>query len=143
MFALLTDCPLFEVFGFGRSPDVINDDHLIELSEIIGPLPCHMRNAWSRYSLYFGPNRERLDARPSDFDDSEMGRTLKAHRPAGGLGPPTLFPSLEDKFFQYKPNDMNDEEARELASLLRNILQIEPSQRPSAAQLLEKQWFRM
>ncbi|KAI1420936.1 serine/threonine-protein kinase SRPK3 [Xylaria sp. FL1777] len=92
MFALLTESSLFQVVGLGRS-----------------------------YTMYFGPNGDLLDAVPGDFDDSEMGRALKAFRPA----------------------DMNDEEARELVSLLREILQIVLSNRPSAVQLLEKPWLRM
>ncbi len=71
MFALLTDRPLFEIFGFGRFYDVINDDHLIELSKITGPLPRRIRDAGPRYTSPW-PNGECLDARPSDFGDSDM-----------------------------------------------------------------------
>ncbi|KAI3335217.1 hypothetical protein F4824DRAFT_489700 [Ustulina deusta] len=116
------DRPLFEIFGFGRFYDVINNDHLIELSKITGPLPHRIRDAGPRYTCD-GPERRQ--------------------RPTGVLGHSTSFASLEDAFFKYKSNDSTDEKARELSSLLRKILQIESSKRPSAAELLGKQWFRM
>ncbi|KAI0535175.1 serine/threonine-protein kinase SRPK3 [Xylaria digitata] len=143
MFELLTDRPLFEVTGFLCPPHVVDDDHLIQLSEIISPLPQHMRDAWPKYTSYFGPNGERLNVEPSDFDDAEWRRDIMADQPPGGYGPPTSIPSLEDSFFKYKAKDIGEAEARELVSLLREILQIEPSKRPSTTQLLQKRWFRM
>ncbi|KAF2970527.1 hypothetical protein GQX73_g3074 [Xylaria multiplex] len=143
MFELLTDRPLFEVTGFLCPPHVVDDDHLIQLSEIIGPLPQHIRDAWPKYTSYFGPNGERLNVEPSDFDDSEWGRNIRADQPPEGYGPPIAMPSLEDSFYKYKANDIGEAEARELVSLLRETLQIEPSKRPSAAQLLQKRWFQM
>ncbi|KAI0904768.1 serine/threonine-protein kinase SRPK3 [Ustulina deusta] len=104
-----------------RTPDAI----LLTKSTITGPLPRRIRDAGPRYTSPW-PNGECLDARPSDFGDSEIHPT-----------------SLEDAFFKYKSNDITDEKARELSSLLRKILQIESSKRPSAAELLGKQWFRM
>lgn len=131
MFELLTDYPLFELFTFRRQKDAIDDDHLIQLSEIIGPLPKDMRAQWSRSGLYFGPDGERLATCPSSFDKSSDS------------GSPMPFPSLEDKFHEYKPADINDAEVKEIVSLLRDILQIDPRKRPSASQLLKQPWFRV
>ncbi|KAI0431618.1 serine/threonine-protein kinase SRPK3 [Xylaria sp. FL1042] len=132
MFALLTDRPLFGVFNYGGRPrDVIDDDHLIQLTEVIGTLPRHMRDAWPRYTSYFGSDGERLNATPEDFDDSEIMRIWKAKNPpARGRSPPTALPSLEER-------------ARKLTSLLREIFQVESSKRPSVVQLLERPWFQV
>ncbi|KAI1289092.1 serine/threonine-protein kinase SRPK3 [Xylaria venustula] len=146
MFELLTDCPLFGVASFCSTPQMYNDDHLIQLSYVIGPLPQHIRNAWPRYTSYFGPSGERLNTTPFDLDNSEQARALKASLPPlppRDYSPPESLPSLEELFFKYKAKDIGNEEARVLVSLLRDILQIEPSKRPSAAQLLERRWFRV
>lgn len=129
MFALVTDYPLFELFTFRRQKDAIDDDHLIQLWETLGPLPKDMRVQWSRSSRYFGPDGERLATCPPSFDNSSDS------------GSPTPFPLLEDKFHEFKPDDINDAEAKEIVSLLRDILQIDPRKRPSASQLLKKPWF--
>jgi non-specific serine/threonine protein kinase len=141
MFELLTDHSLFELFSFSRQQDVIDDDHLIQLLEIIDPLPEDMLAKWPRYSLYFSLDGERLNARPSDYDKSQVGRAIRS-KPSNS-GPPAPFPSLEDKFHEYKPSDMNDAESKEIISLLRDILQVNPLKRPSAAQLLRRPWFRI
>ncbi|KAI8948600.1 serine/threonine-protein kinase SRPK3 [Xylaria longipes] len=142
-YALLTDSPLFQVFDFGRQDDVIDDEHLIELSEVVGPLPDHMRARWPRYSTYFGPGGERLDARPGDFDESEMGRTLRAIslKRAEDHGPPKASPPLQDEFFRLKPNGINEVEAEKIVTLLKEILQFDPLARPSASTLLTNSWF--
>ncbi|KAI0864830.1 serine/threonine-protein kinase SRPK3 [Xylaria cubensis] len=143
MYALLTDIPLFQVFDFGRQADVIDDEHLIELSEVIGPLPDHMRAQWSRYSAYFGPGGERLNARPEDFDESEMGQKLRAiaQKHPEDHEPPKASPPLQDEFFRWKPNDIDKGEAKEIVALLKEILRYDPQTRPSAATLLTHPWF--
>lgn len=141
MYALLTDGPLFQVFDFGRQTDVIDDEHLIELSEVIGPLPDYMRAHWPRHSTYFGPGGERLTAMPGDFDESEMGRTLRAMVVPKDHGPPKSSPPLKDEFFRLKPNDIDDVEAEEIVTLLKGILQLDPKTRPSASTLLTTSWF--
>ncbi|KAI0547702.1 serine/threonine-protein kinase SRPK3 [Xylaria curta] len=143
MYALLTDCPLFQVFDFGRQADVIDDEHLIALSEVLGPLPDHMRAEWPRYTTYFGPGGERLNARPEDFDESEMGQKLRAIalRLPQNLEPPKASPPLQDEFFRFKPNDIDEVEGNEIVALLKEILHFDPQARPSAATLLMHSWF--
>lgn len=139
MFEMLTNNSLFELFTFSGQNDVIDDDHLIQLSEIVGPLPKDMLAKWPRYSSYFGPRGERLAVRPLAFDKSQIGQAIWAQ--SSNLGPPASFPSLEYKFHKYKPSDINNMEATEIASLLRDILQIDALKRLSAAQLLGRSWF--
>ncbi|KAI3329013.1 serine/threonine-protein kinase SRPK3 [Xylariaceae sp. AK1471] len=141
MFELLTDYPLFEPCPFGRQKDVVDDEHLIELSEVVGTLPEDMLAKWPRYSAYFGPDGERLTVRPADFDESEMGRAIKKRAQSGDRKLPAPWATLEAKFSLYKANDIDDVEAKEIMSLLRDILQIDPLKRPSAAELLSRSWF--
>ena len=139
MFEMLTNNSLFELFTFSGQNDVIDDDRLIQLSETVGPLPKDMREKWPRYSLHFSPNGERLAVNPLASDQSQIGRAIwsKSSNPE----PPESFPPLEHKFHEYKPTDINDMEATEIASLLRDIFQIDVVKRPSAAQLLGRSWF--
>ncbi|KAI8631872.1 serine/threonine-protein kinase SRPK3 [Xylariaceae sp. FL1651] len=141
MYELLTECYLFDVIDFGRSRDVLDDEHLIAISEVIGPLPEDMLAKWHRYTTYFGASGERLTARPSDFDDSEFGRRMKKRAQSKSFEAPKPLPTLEEQFFKLKPNDVDDMEAKEIVSLLREILQVDPSKRPSAADLLTRSWF--
>ncbi|KAI0439797.1 serine/threonine-protein kinase SRPK3 [Xylaria telfairii] len=141
MYALLTECPLFQVSDFGQQPDLIDDEHLIEISEVIGPLPDYMRADWPRYSTYFGPSGERLTAMPRDFDESEMGRRLRSIAIRKNLAPPKPAPPLKEDFFSLKPNDVDDVEAEEIVALLKDILQLDPQTRPSAGALLTNSWF--
>jgi len=141
MFELLTDYTVFELFTFGRQRTIIDDEHLIQLSEVVGPLPEHMCAHWPRYSTYFGPGGERLAAQPFDLDESHIARTIRAA--PGPRDPPKPCALLEDKFYQYRPDDIDDTEAKQIASLLRGILQIDPRMRPSVAELLEHPWFQV
>jgi serine/threonine protein kinase len=56
-------------------------------------------------------------------------------------GPFTNDP-LEKLFDKNRPDDIDAHEAKVIITLIRRILQYEPSQRPSAAQLLEDLWFK-
>ncbi|OIW30105.1 serine/threonine-protein kinase SRPK3 [Coniochaeta ligniaria NRRL 30616] len=141
MFGLLTDNVLFELFTFSGERNTIDDDHLLQLSEIIGPLPEDMLAKWPRRGLYFGSGGNRLNTSPFDFDDSPFGQAKRA-RSKGRRDPPVPLTSLEDKFHEYRLSDVDAAEANEIASLLRDILHIDPLQRPTAAQLLERPWFR-
>lgn len=142
MFQLLTELPLFEVFE-GLESRTIDDNHLIFLSEVIGPLPGTMLAKWPRYANYFGLGGERLHSQPLDFDKSDMGRRLQAYSTKEFMDPPKPEATMEDKFHRNKPRDIDYAEGRQIASLLRNILQIDPLKRPSAADLLLHPWFNI
>ena len=70
MFELLTNYPLFEA-PFWYEKDLVDDGHLIQITQIISPLPESMLERWPRHSSYFGPGGERLSTNPSDFEDTE------------------------------------------------------------------------
>lgn len=48
---------------------------------------------------------------------------------------------LEFLFKQNKPDDVAAEEAEVITTLIRRILNYEPSERPSAGELLWEKWF--
>ncbi|SPO05600.1 uncharacterized protein DNG_08287 [Cephalotrichum gorgonifer] len=130
MFELLTELPLFELFP-GLERNTVDDEHLIYISEAIGLLPGDLIAKWPRYSKYFGPGGERLDARPVDFDTPKIGRDLQEYAKTRPRDPPTPESPMEDKFHRRRPKDIDETEAQQIASLLGNM-----SNRPSAADLL-------
>ncbi|KAL3477219.1 kinase-like domain-containing protein [Aspergillus californicus] len=123
IFELITGSPLFVIAG------VDDDDDLKEtcfsvFREILGPLPEHFLACLPRPHLYSnekgytGPLPPGVD--PSDY-------------------PP--FPPLEELFDKNKPEEMNDQEAGFVKTLLRWTLQYEQEDRPSASDLLRHPWF--
>lgn len=123
LFEFLTGTPLFGVMMLGNSQhaqDEADDDHLLQLNNIIQPLPDSIMAAWSHASMWFGPNRQQL-------------------APFGGE--PFIHEPLEELFAQYKPDDIDDEESGVVCSLIRQILDYNPAKRPSAEDLLKHPWF--
>jgi hypothetical protein len=124
MFELLTHNVLFELFPFTSQRHVIDDDHLLQLSEVVEPLPVDMLAKWFRHSLYYGLDRNRLITGPFEFDESPFGQAMrkKSERKAG---PPAPLPSLEDEFYECKSSDINATEAAKITTLLRDVLRID------------------
>lgn len=67
VFELLTGRPLFVrlegLDGDAEGDEQTNDEHLIQLSEVLGPLPAALAGRWRRRESYFGPDGERLRIR--------------------------------------------------------------------------------
>jgi len=130
---------------------------LIQLTDVIQPLPKDLLPRWPRASRYYGPNGERLDARPWDYDgseglsgtasdsgddDQEYDELEDSEEAMEDYGPPKPFDSLEKLFGKYKPDDINEEEEEQVLSLLRSIFQYDSSTRPSVTDLLEHPWIK-
>lgn len=107
--------------------EISNDEHLIQLWEVIGPLPESLLAKWRRADQYFSPDGERLavksrkeeyesedenmvEIRDEDMDlDLELDDDLDEDRPGSqgfdapgssdslSLGSPGNFLSLEDQ----------------------------------------------
>ncbi|KAL8860885.1 MAG: hypothetical protein Q9178_002640 [Gyalolechia marmorata] len=125
VYELFTGRPLFVVMNMGgQELDDCNDDHLLQMTDVLGPLPEHLFSRWSRSSKYFNDNGELFN---SMID-----------------GPPKiiLFGSLEDQFRKYKSNEIAEEEEGLVLDLLRCVLRYEPKERPSAEDILKHAWFR-
>jgi len=124
MFEFLTGRALFAVMMLGndqKEQDDADDDHLIQLNDIIRPLPDSMMAVWPRASKWYGPNRQRLQPYNS--------------------GEPYIHESLEVLFAQHKPAEIDNEESAVLCSLMLQILEYDPAKRPSAVDLLKHPWF--
>ncbi|KAM0593584.1 hypothetical protein ACHAQF_001549 [Verticillium nonalfalfae] len=156
LFELLTGMPLFQLAVVGNADEALDDDYMIQLAEVLSPLPESITSKWPRAGQYFGPNGERLDAavgkskedslhsdddldeeeeEEDDFDDDEV------EFPTGGFGPPLPCDPLEKLFGDNKPQDVNGDEEKTILSLLRWMLQYEVSERPTVDQVLDHAWF--
>jgi non-specific serine/threonine protein kinase len=183
IYELLTGVQLFNVYPVGNYyKDSDDDDHLLELNDVIESLPESWLSKWPRAHKYFGPNRERLV--PEIDEDEDMEEDFKfangydtdldkyygegegypdhmADEPVEyenaeeydkislvdvGLAdePPQMITndSLEVQFNKTKPDDIDSEEAKVITELIRKILRYEPSERPTAAELLQHSWFQ-
>ena len=161
------------------SQEEADDDHLMELNDILEPLPDSWLEKWPRSHLYFGPNRERLNPRAEkDIDVSGDNEQNAEHLETSGPGSDNEdgdvtpfegdrddanngddFPEVDDPYSDFetdgpfineplevlfeknKPGDISTAEAQVITSLIRQILQYDPSDRPTATQLLEHEWF--
>ncbi len=67
VFELLTGSPLFVrlegLDGDAEADEQTNDEHLIQLTEVLGPLPAALAGRWRRRESYFSPDGERLRIR--------------------------------------------------------------------------------
>jgi serine/threonine protein kinase len=105
--------------------DSCDDDHLLRMTDYLGPLPKRLTARWSRSSKYFR-------------DDGELFNTMIS-------GPPGIsdrFGPLENLFKQHKSDEIGEEEERLVLDLLRHVLRYEPEERPSAEDLLKHPWFQ-
>ena len=155
VFELLTGRALFlwlDSLSGGASDEVTNDEHLIQLSEILGPLPGDMLSKWRRRDQYYGPDGKRL-VDPTDADESDCeddGESADNSSIASGiswstgslmLAPSTHFAPLAQRLRDEKLDDLGEDEEREVVQLLQWILQYDASKRPSTQTILEHPWF--
>lgn len=81
----------------------------------------------------------------TDYEESETGQTEEYEEEMGEMMTENEVPSshmpLEQLFSQLKAKDIDDRERREIVFLLRDMLQFNPLDRPSAADLLKHHWF--
>jgi len=118
---------LFLIPGYGNDQED-DDEHLLQLTYILGPIPDHLYSLWVRSSLYFNANRLQynsyLEEVPADVD------------PLSAQGVP-----LEQMFDDLKPADMGDVEATAVKHLLKRILQYDIAKRPTVNDILQDPWL--
>ena len=107
----------------------INDSHVLQIAEYLGPLPPSFMARYPRSSTYF----------------DKKGEIIKYHigervPEMYNEGPPDTR-SIEEKFDDRKGVDISDEDSVAVKGLLRWILQIDPAKRRSAAEILAHPWF--
>ncbi|TGJ82339.1 hypothetical protein E0Z10_g6416 [Xylaria hypoxylon] len=127
LFEIVTGRPLFCVPWY-KSQVMMNDDHLLQLNACLGPFPDDLYEHWENSSFYFTPERKLYNCALGDAKERVE---------------PLMLPqqSMEELFDEAKP-DIDEEEASEIKLLIRRILQYDPANRPSAAEILEDPWFR-
>ncbi|KAF5027023.1 hypothetical protein F66182_899 [Fusarium sp. NRRL 66182] len=129
--------------------EISNDEHLIQLWEVIGPLHRPLLDKWHRADQYYGPNGERLNMeseekqygssdKESIGDDGGSGVELDlglnddlTEEPSTptrssshlSLASPGNFLSLEDQFKEEKPSGIDEAEEKDILHLLRWIFQ--------------------
>jgi serine/threonine protein kinase len=124
MFEFLTGRTLFAVGVYGRSQkdeEHADDDHIIQLNDVIRPLPDLIMEAWPRASKWYTPDRKRLQP----YSDDE----------------PYINESLDTLFAEHKSPEVDKEELAVVLGLMRQILEFDPKKRPTAEDLLKHPWF--
>lgn len=160
VFELVTDHTLFNVGSLDgdRHDETENDQHLIQITEIIQPLPEVLFNKWARRTTYYGPSGERIDSQDDLTEESpDIGGSLDNEiderkgsyhgidtdtQSEASLASTRRFDPLEKVFKSVKPADIDEEEEKQIVSLIRLALQPDITMRASAAQLLQHVWFR-
>ncbi|KAF5009194.1 hypothetical protein FDECE_4559 [Fusarium decemcellulare] len=149
----------------GKSYDEIsNDEHLIQLWEVIGPLPKPLLSKWRRADQYFSPNGERLEVDSHEegygSEDGSIGEARDRNLELGpdleidegppsssgssdslALASPGNFLSLDDQFNEEKPSYIDEVEGTNILHLLRWIFHYDPANRPSTKEIINHAWF--
>lgn len=123
VFELITGQPLFCV----PWSDWEDDDHILALIALLGPLPEELFKNWKTSSLYFTPERKLFNCQLGGVDPGKEPLMLEQT-------------TMEDWFDQAGP-DLGEEEANKVKTLIRWILQYDPAKRPSPAEILSDRWF--
>ncbi|KAL3291648.1 serine/threonine-protein kinase SRPK3 [Colletotrichum asianum] len=136
----------------------LKDEYLIQLTDVIGPLPGNLLAKWPDAAKYYGPKGERLDSRPRDFDEDSTEDEYSCQDSSGGEFDddpgthkieldgsehdlPRVHDSLERLIKAHKNADIDEQEEEAIVAFLRCIFQYDPALRPSAAKLLGHPWI--
>jgi hypothetical protein len=118
-----------------------DDDHLLEMHDILYQLPADIVALWPRAHEFFGPNGERLNRREKEDDGGgvEDRNDMDDH----DMDEDEVFINdpLEVLFERNKPADIDAEEAGVITALIRRILRYNASDRPSAAEIPREKWL--
>lgn len=105
--------------------DQIDDAHLLDMIDLLEPLPLQLLSKWPRSHKYLHPNGEIFN--------SIVGEPYEELLPSE---------SIEAAFVLDKPTELDDEEGHVILDLLRSILKYDPAKRPSAVEILDHPWFK-
>ncbi|KAJ4308043.1 hypothetical protein N0V84_012332 [Fusarium piperis] len=127
VFELVTGQPLFCIPGAGSQTEQ-DDDHLLALTARLGVLPDNLYRLWKTSSLYFTPERELYNCQLGGVKEGEEPLMVDDF-------------SMEQLFDQARP-DVDENEARQIKMLIREILQYDPTKRPLPSEILDNLWFK-
>lgn len=148
VFELLTGTQLFSVDEFSSNEEKIENNHLLQLCDTLGPLPPDLMTQWKNASKFFDSSsgkqiRSWLGEKMPELSD-KIPRTPEDQAKIARLkeDPSALKdPPLAERFMARKPADMSISEAAEVIALIHTILRYNPEDRPTTAALLEHPWF--
>lgn len=166
-FELLTGSNLFMVSNMFAGGETLDDVHLIQLTEVIGPLPEQIFHAWRRGSCYFDASSRRIYNPEGDEDlDGDLSSDSGACDTEDGIPESSdgesscseddavtansedelarvrLSEPLEEILRRKKPEDIDEFEEKRILHLLRRTFQYDPLKRPSAKEILQHEWFQ-
>ncbi|GJJ15431.1 hypothetical protein Clacol_009708 [Clathrus columnatus] len=125
LFELLAGRPIFLVnpdhCETQKNKKLTDDDHLIQLHDIIGKLPDDVMEAWPRAKKCFNPVTH------------QPRKKFRIHGES--------YDPLEVMFAKNKLDEIDDAESTVICSLIRKMLVYSPAERPSATELLRHPWF--
>lgn len=127
IFEFITGSMLFPICWFSSKKEM-DDEHLLRMFDVIGPLPRDILSKWKRSKVYFNAEGEKIKNYIGELSEDHLS---KMHPD----------PPLEEYFDQLKPDEMSDEDAQHVKRILRWILQYDVSKRPSTSELLKDPWF--
>lgn len=147
---------MINLFVAGMDDEEDTDDHhLQQMTDVLGPLPSAMREKWPRHDLYYDRDLRKIrsevtgedatdgsDDEAQDADEDEtLDKDMEEEKDIGEEKAEVyVFPSLEQRFVESTPPEMDEAEAREVIALIRRILQYEPRRRPSVEDVLKEPW---
>ncbi|KAI1256678.1 hypothetical protein MGN70_001803 [Eutypa lata] len=133
--------------------ELFNGEHLIQMTEILGPLPQSLRSRWRRADEYCATERlssgdeddyasdEELTVSDSAVESSSESEVSNPGGPEAPLASVTHSVSLDESIKEIRRVDIDHDELVEVVRLVRKCLQYDPADRPSVSELLEEPWF--
>jgi len=109
--------------------DDTDDDHILQMAEVLGPVPLSFLARYARSHIYFSES--------GDVTKHYVGR----RREGDEVKDIPILPPIETFLDQEKGADLSSRDASMIKELLRAILQFDPVKRPSAEELLAHLWF--
>lgn len=122
--------PIFYIWGPPKYDTSLDDEHLLEVIEKLGPLPEELFSHWKTSALYYTKDGKMYNWFIDGVTEGEDPVTPD----------PSEFETMEEAFDKECP-EMAEEEAQEVKKLIRWILQYDPAKRPSAEEILRHPWF--
>ncbi|KAI9814892.1 MAG: hypothetical protein M1832_005620 [Thelocarpon impressellum] len=137
VFEFFTGHPMFYPIGaWGKSKETFDDDHLLQMASLLGPIPAHLLTAWTRSSKYYDEqgrlfnNRIKRNPAQDDFVYHSFNPPLQG-----------FFEQQRSKTQEREGYTIDDADAAAIVSVVRWTMQYDPSKRRSATELLQHPLF--
>ncbi|TAQ86705.1 hypothetical protein B7494_g4981 [Chlorociboria aeruginascens] len=119
VFEFITGRPLFTIDTTGDE-DEMNDDHFLQLFNLLGPLPRDILSKWARSDVYFDLHGENIKSYIGELPEGFYVKNLHP------------LPRLEELFDQEKSVEMRDEDLNHMLQGKKPILLKEGAVKPGA-----------